>query len=100
MLSAATERGKPAMLRNGYAFRLSARTGELTSSHSSRRGKWAALPLQKAVFRLPGRNANMRQGGHPWQALMKIALFGQFGCGNSGNDGSLEAILLFLRRAA
>lgn len=88
------------MLRNGYAFRLSARTGELTSSHSSRRGKWAALPLQKAVFRLPGRNANMRQGGHPWQALMKIALFGQFGCGSSGNDGSLEAILLFLRRAA
>lgn len=31
---------------------------------------------------------------------MKIALFGQFGCGNSGNDGSLEAMLLFLRKTA
>lgn len=30
---------------------------------------------------------------------MKIALLGQFGSGNSGNDGSLEAMLIFLRRA-
>lgn len=30
---------------------------------------------------------------------MKIALLGQFGSGNSGNDGSLEAMLVFLRRA-
>jgi polysaccharide pyruvyl transferase WcaK-like protein len=29
----------------------------------------------------------------------KIALFGLFGCGNSGNDGSLEAMLSFLREA-
>lgn len=29
---------------------------------------------------------------------MKIALLGQFGSGNSGNDGSLEAMLLYLRR--
>ncbi|WP_157017463.1 polysaccharide pyruvyl transferase family protein [Mesorhizobium xinjiangense] len=28
----------------------------------------------------------------------KIALFGLFGCGNLGNDGSLEAMLDFLRR--
>jgi polysaccharide pyruvyl transferase WcaK-like protein len=27
-----------------------------------------------------------------------IGLFGYFGCGNSGNDGSLEAMLIFLRR--
>ncbi len=27
----------------------------------------------------------------------RICLFGQFGCGNSGNDGSLEAMLDFLR---
>ncbi|TCL74564.1 polysaccharide pyruvyl transferase family protein [Rhizobium sp. BK251] len=30
---------------------------------------------------------------------MKIGLFGLFGCGNSGNDASLEAMVLFLRRA-
>ncbi|UNK40450.1 polysaccharide pyruvyl transferase family protein (plasmid) [Shinella sp. H4-D48] len=30
---------------------------------------------------------------------MKIALLGQFGSGNSGNDGSLEAMLGFLRSA-
>ena len=30
---------------------------------------------------------------------MKIGLLGQFGSGNSGNDGSLEAMLAFLRRA-
>ena len=30
---------------------------------------------------------------------MKIGLLGQFGSGNSGNDGSLEAMLGFLRRA-
>lgn len=30
---------------------------------------------------------------------MKIGLLGQFGSGNSGNDGSLEAMLVFLRRA-
>ncbi|RFZ86968.1 exopolysaccharide biosynthesis protein [Shinella sp. WSJ-2] len=30
---------------------------------------------------------------------MKIALLGQFGSGNSGNDGSLEAMLVFMRRA-
>ena len=30
---------------------------------------------------------------------MKIGLLGQFGSGNSGNDGSLEAMHLFLRRA-
>lgn len=29
---------------------------------------------------------------------IRIGLFGQFGCGNSGNDGSLEAMLTFLRR--
>lgn len=29
---------------------------------------------------------------------MKIALLGQFGSGNSGNDGSLEAMILFLKR--
>jgi polysaccharide pyruvyl transferase WcaK-like protein len=29
----------------------------------------------------------------------RIALFGLFGCGNLGNDGSLEAMLEFLRRA-
>ena len=28
---------------------------------------------------------------------MKIGLFGQFGCGNSGNDGSLEAMVALLR---
>jgi polysaccharide pyruvyl transferase WcaK-like protein len=28
----------------------------------------------------------------------RIGLFGVFGCGNTGNDGSLEAMLLFLRR--
>lgn len=28
---------------------------------------------------------------------MKIALFGQFGCGNSGNDGSLQAMVELLR---
>lgn len=27
----------------------------------------------------------------------KIALFGLFGCGNLGNDGSLEAMIEFLR---
>ncbi len=31
---------------------------------------------------------------------MKIGLLGQFGSGNSGNDGSLEAMLSFLRKAA
>ncbi|MDX3924421.1 MAG: polysaccharide pyruvyl transferase family protein [Shinella sp.] len=30
---------------------------------------------------------------------MKIGLLGQFGSGNSGNDGSLEAMLNFLRKA-
>ncbi|MDX3929882.1 MAG: polysaccharide pyruvyl transferase family protein [Shinella sp.] len=30
---------------------------------------------------------------------MKIALLGQFGSGNSGNDGSLEAMIGFLRRS-
>lgn len=30
---------------------------------------------------------------------MKIGLLGQFGAGNSGNDGSLEAMATFLRRA-
>jgi polysaccharide pyruvyl transferase WcaK-like protein len=30
--------------------------------------------------------------------LKRIALFGLFGCGNSGNDGSLEAMLIFLRQ--
>lgn len=30
---------------------------------------------------------------------MKIALFGQFGGGNSGNDGSLEAMVSYLRAA-
>jgi polysaccharide pyruvyl transferase WcaK-like protein len=30
---------------------------------------------------------------------MKIGLFGLFGCGNTGNDASLEAMILFLRRA-
>ncbi|RCS22664.1 dTDP-4-dehydrorhamnose 3,5-epimerase [Phyllobacterium salinisoli] len=29
---------------------------------------------------------------------MRIGLFGQFGSGNTGNDGSLEAMLAFLRR--
>jgi polysaccharide pyruvyl transferase WcaK-like protein len=29
---------------------------------------------------------------------MKISLLGQFGSGNSGNDGSLEAMLIYLRR--
>lgn len=29
---------------------------------------------------------------------MRITLLGQFGSGNSGNDGSLEAMLLYLRR--
>jgi polysaccharide pyruvyl transferase WcaK-like protein len=29
---------------------------------------------------------------------MTIGLLGLFGCGNSGNDGSLEAMLIFLRR--
>lgn len=29
---------------------------------------------------------------------MRIALFGLFGCGNSGNDASLEAMLLMIRR--
>lgn len=29
---------------------------------------------------------------------MKISLLGQFGSGNSGNDGSLEAMLLYLRK--
>ena len=29
---------------------------------------------------------------------MRIGLFGLFGCGNSGNDASLEAMLIFLRR--
>src|SRR5690606_2129021 len=28
----------------------------------------------------------------------RIGVFGLFGCGNAGNDGSLEAMLLFLRR--
>ncbi len=28
----------------------------------------------------------------------RIGLFGHFGCGNSGNDGSLEAMLTFLRQ--
>jgi polysaccharide pyruvyl transferase WcaK-like protein len=32
-------------------------------------------------------------------APQRIALFGLFGCGNSGNDGSLEAMLTFLRQA-
>lgn len=31
---------------------------------------------------------------------MKIGLFGQFGGGNSGNDASLEAMILFLGKAA
>lgn len=30
---------------------------------------------------------------------MRIGLFGLFGCGNSGNDASLEAMVVFLRRA-
>jgi polysaccharide pyruvyl transferase WcaK-like protein len=30
--------------------------------------------------------------------LERIALLGLFGCGNSGNDGSLEAMLIFLRQ--
>jgi polysaccharide pyruvyl transferase WcaK-like protein len=30
---------------------------------------------------------------------MRIGLFGLFGCGNSGNDASLESMLVFLRRA-
>ena len=30
---------------------------------------------------------------------MKIGLLGQFGSGNSGNDGSLEAMVRFLREA-
>jgi polysaccharide pyruvyl transferase WcaK-like protein len=34
--------------------------------------------------------------GHGHQ--MKISLLGQFGSGNSGNDGSLEAMLIYLRR--
>ncbi|WP_082480242.1 MULTISPECIES: polysaccharide pyruvyl transferase family protein [unclassified Rhizobium] len=29
---------------------------------------------------------------------MKISLFGQFGSGNTGNDGSLESMILFLRK--
>ena len=29
---------------------------------------------------------------------MKIGLFGLFGCGNSGNDASLDSMLIFLRR--
>lgn len=32
-------------------------------------------------------------------SVMKIGLLGQFGSGNSGNDGSLEAMVTFLRRA-
>jgi polysaccharide pyruvyl transferase WcaK-like protein len=31
-------------------------------------------------------------------ATSKIGLYGLFGCGNIGNDGSLEAVLSFLRR--
>ncbi|HLO76090.1 MAG TPA: polysaccharide pyruvyl transferase family protein [Magnetospirillum sp.] len=31
--------------------------------------------------------------------VLQIALFGLFGCGNTGNDGSLEAALAFLRVA-
>ena len=30
---------------------------------------------------------------------MKIVLFGQFGCGNTGNDGSLKAMADLLREA-
>ena len=37
-------------------------------------------------------SAEHRQAG-------SVALFGLFGCGNLGNDGSLEAMLEFLRRA-
>lgn len=33
-------------------------------------------------------------------AVPKIALFGLFGCGNLGNDGSLEAVLTSLRQLA
>ena len=34
----------------------------------------------------------------PQNSCPKIGLLGLFGCGNSGNDGSLEAMLIFLRR--
>jgi polysaccharide pyruvyl transferase WcaK-like protein len=39
-----------------------------------------------------------RQGTALQRAPSRIALFGFFGCGNLGNEGSLEAIARFLRR--
>lgn len=55
-------------------------------------GPTARLPsgLPEAVHR-------KLQGAPPPEK--RIALFGLFGCGNFGNDGSLEAMVAFLRRA-
>jgi polysaccharide pyruvyl transferase WcaK-like protein len=39
-----------------------------------------------------------REARAPWARAPKIALLGLFGNGNFGNDGSLEAMLAFLRR--
>jgi polysaccharide pyruvyl transferase WcaK-like protein len=41
----------------------------------------------------------MRRGRQTQRSPIRVGLFGLFGNGNSGNDGSLEAMLDFLRRA-
>jgi polysaccharide pyruvyl transferase WcaK-like protein len=53
----------------------------------------AGSPLQDAAV-ASGDGDTHASKGH----IMKIALLGQFGSGNSGNDGSLEAAVKFLRK--
>ena len=55
-----------------------------------------ALPLVPSDLHASPSLPSRRGGAN--LAPAKIALFGLFGCGNFGNDGSLEAMLSFLRR--
>src|ERR671925_41209 len=51
------------------------------------------------VFAVRGRSLAMRRGRQKQISPIRVGLFGLFGNGNSGNDGSLEAMLDFLRQA-
>lgn len=59
-----------------------------------------AVPGDAAAYTLaPHKARTGAPRGYPCSRPKRIGLFGLFGCGNLGNDGSLEAMLRFLREA-
>src|SRR5699024_3337135 len=81
--------------RSDRMLRFSIRLSNCSKSGLRWRGAPAQpAPRRRALFRERGRGSP----GHLEDHRLKIALLGNFGSGNYGNDGSLEAMARLLRR--